>query len=910
MSYNAAKGRARPSRLVRLVSAVASSLIVVLVALAGCREDRLLIPERSALTPIAGRAHDFVSESWTFVDLGAFTSDATNFADRSVAFAINGSNVAVGYAQGANGSCDRHAFVWEDGVLVDLTPTLGCGSQYSEAKAINAAGDIVGFSTSGPSLCASIWHRLGQNAYQPTELLDPGCNNSSTAFAINDNGQIVGQAVGHRYSNCFGFSTYAPAQPVRFEQGAVVEIELGKLGDRNASSGAALGVNNPNTANNYTAEIVGWYDDAVVQCPQFDPNTRAKRHAFVTSATGVINLLDLSGSVTGARASEARSINDAGQIVGVAEDANNVTHLVLWEKDGQGQYGLPVDLGMASYSCSGTEACAPNGSSMTDVRAINNHGAIVGTFAVGPVSLPALWRKSPSGNWNVTTLGNFAGESGGGMGLGISDQTQVVGFAAMTIAGQQRNEAFLTSLGTPAAMLVLPERTVEGEVVTFDASGSTDPQGTPLTYTWDFGDGSPTASTSTPIVQYVYRHNSIATTAFVVTLTVTNSEGLSNSVVRPLRVGNAPPTIRSVSVSPSYGSPNTVVNVGDTVFAVTSWTDPGTEEGLWGWNVDWGDGTQSQQGFLHAEAAFVASHVYHNAGQYTIEVRVNDNWTGVDFKSTNVIVNTRPTVVAAGGPYSGKEGVSVAFSGTGVDADGDPLTYTWDFGDGTSALGASVTHAYSDNGNYAVALTVTDSRGARSAALTTTAAIANVAPTATLVAPPPIGEGSAFTLTLTNPNDALGDLPSLTFAFDCGDGRGYSTFGVNSRDCPTMDNGSRTVRAQVKDKDGAVSTYSATASVLNVPPTVAIRSLPSTISARTTFTFQFSFNDPGVQDGPWFYQIEWGDGKSSGPTPLSAQGGTISQSYSYRAPGNYIIKVNVTDKNGGAGSANAPVTVR
>ncbi len=44
------------------------------------------------------------------------------------------------------------------------------------------------------------------------------------------------------------------------------------------------------------------------------------------------------------------------------------------------------------------------------------------------------------------------------------------------------------------------------------------------------------------------------------------------------------------------------------------------------------------------------------------------------------------------------------------DPDGNALTYTWDFGDGTKASGLSVTHTYTTAGTYALKLTVSSSK--------------------------------------------------------------------------------------------------------------------------------------------------------------------------------------------------------
>jgi DNA/RNA endonuclease G (NUC1) len=74
--------------------------------------------------------------------------------------------------------------------------------------------------------------------------------------------------------------------------------------------------------------------------------------------------------------------------------------------------------------------------------------------------------------------------------------------------------------------------------------------------------------------------------------------------------------------------------------------------------------------------------------------------------------DTRPPLAATDGPYSGFMNLAIAMSAAGSsDPDGDALTYAWDFGDGATGSGASVTHAYGAAGSYTVTVTVTDTRG-------------------------------------------------------------------------------------------------------------------------------------------------------------------------------------------------------
>ena len=85
-----------------------------------------------------------------------------------------------------------------------------------------------------------------------------------------------------------------------------------------------------------------------------------------------------------------------------------------------------------------------------------------------------------------------------------------------------------------------------------------------------------------------------------------------------------------------------------------------------------------------------------------------------------------PPVANAGSSYTGTEDVAITFDGSGsYDLDGDPLTYAWDFGDGSTGTSVNSTHAYTAGGLYAVTLVVNDGK-ADSVPSTTTADIIEV----------------------------------------------------------------------------------------------------------------------------------------------------------------------------------------
>jgi PKD repeat protein len=116
--------------------------------------------------------------------------------------------------------------------------------------------------------------------------------------------------------------------------------------------------------------------------------------------------------------------------------------------------------------------------------------------------------------------------------------------------------------------------------------------------------------------------------------------------------------------------------------------------------------------------AALAYDVHGNESDYSNEVEVS-------FPS-----NVPPVAHVTAFPLTGDAPLEVTFSGTeSSDPDGQIVAYAWQFGDGTTASGATVSHTYPNVGDYLVTLTVTDDQGAtHSASVSLTVTPASIPP--------------------------------------------------------------------------------------------------------------------------------------------------------------------------------------
>ena len=160
----------------------------------------------------------------------------------------------------------------------------------------------------------------------------------------------------------------------------------------------------------------------------------------------------------------------------------------------------------------------------------------------------------------------------------------------------------------------------------FDATGTTDPDGTIVGYEWDFGDTQ--TSTTGPTVNHGY--SSAGT--YTVSLTVTDDDGAENTTTTDMVVTAPPPN------TPPTASFTSTVAAAHVDVDGTGSSDPDGTLASYAW--DFGDGGTASES--------TAAHDYAAAGTYTITLTVTDNGgaTGAGASTVTIEAPPGPTVYA------------------------------------------------------------------------------------------------------------------------------------------------------------------------------------------------------------------------------------------------------------------------
>jgi PKD repeat protein len=292
-------------------------------------------------------------------------------------------------------------------------------------------------------------------------------------------------------------------------------------------------------------------------------------------------------------------------------------------------------------------------------------------------------------------------------------------------------------------------------------------------------------------------------------------------------------------------------------------------------------------------------------GTFPVTLTVTDEWKATNTSAAQNVTIVKPSGNTAPVPtfaYS-CTGLtcSVSSSGTADPDAGDVISYSWNWGDGsTPSTGASpAAHVYATAGTYTITLTTTDGWG-NSASTTRNVGLSepagNTAPHVEFTT-----SCTSFTVCQMNSSgtvDAEGD--AMKYAWDWGDQTAASTTASPAHTYATP--GTYTIALTVTDVWGKATTVTHAVTITepasNNAPTAVIAS--GTCSSLTTCVMSATGSsdpDTAAGDGIRNYVWSWGDG-----TP-DTTGTTASQTHVFPVAGTYTVTLKVLDKWGRSSAA-------
>jgi PKD repeat protein len=266
-----------------------------------------------------------------------------------------------------------------------------------------------------------------------------------------------------------------------------------------------------------------------------------------------------------------------------------------------------------------------------------------------------------------------------------------------------------------------------------------------------------------------------------------------------------------------------------------------------------------------------------------------------------------PTASFVVSPTPVNQNVAVTFDGSasGAGTNATQITsYSWSFGDGATAQGATVTHAYTQTGSFTATLTVTNDRTIQASTSQTVAVSASVAPVASFVfspAAPLVNQNVVFN---GDTSKASAGHTITQFSWNFGDGATASGFTANHTYSQL---GTFNVTLSVVDEAGQKGSVSQAVTVTlggvaNGPTAVFVTSIGSPVVGDTIV---FNATQSQAAPGHTIRRYDWNFGDGSAVVEVSDQ----SVSHKYLKDGTYTVTLLVTDDLTQQASTSKGITV-
>jgi len=433
-------------------------------------------------------------------------------------------------------------------------------------------------------------------------------------------------------------------------------------------------------------------------------------------------------------------------------------------------------------------------------------------------------------------------------------------------------------------------------LVTLNGTGSSDPDGDPLTFVWTEAAGPPVALTGATTASPSFTPTTVGTYTFQ--LTVDDGMGANDTDEVNVDVVNRGPI---ADAGPDQSVPKgTLVALNGNVSA-----DPDSDALTFNWTQLSGP-PAALAGDDTATPNFTAA----QAGTYLFQLEVTDPFNASAMDTVTVVaVNAPPIATLAATPPVVAQGLPVAVTANGSwDPDGSIVAYNFTFGDGSwsgDVTSPYLFHTWNNLGNHDVNLTVRDDDGTTATASLTLCVcfiVENFPPVAVIaVTPGPDGNLSTmFTFNGSASWDPNGE-GITAYLWDFGDGSNASTVvaahGYAAR-------GTYDVSLTVWNVGGGNGTASVQVNVTNRPPG-ADAGPDKTGAYRNTLV---SLNGTGSSD-PDGDSLAFAWTQTAGPTVALVGADTATPSFTPSAAGRYTFKLAADDGFGGSGIDTLNVTV-
>src|SRR6266568_5481512 len=368
----------------------------------------------------------------------------------------------------------------------------------------------------------------------------------------------------------------------------------------------------------------------------------------------------------------------------------------------------------------------------------------------------------------------------------------------------------------------------------------TDKSTGPITnWDWDFGDSSAHSSVQNP------SHTYSTAADFTVTLTITGSDGATNSTNAIIHVTAPPPPppTANFTANPTSGQAPLLVQ----------FTDQSTGT-ITAWNWNFGDGS------AHSTVQN-PSHTYNSAADFTVTLTITGSGGATSSKSALIHVTgpPPPTLTAnfTANPTSGQAPLLVQFTDQST---GTITAWNWDFGDGSShSTVQNPSHTYNSVGDFTATLTITGSGGATSSKSTVIHVTAPPPPSANFTANPTSGQAP---LTVQFTDQSTGTVTAWDWNF--GDGSAHSSIQNPSHTYTSA--GDFTVTLIVSCFGNPNSSKSMVIHVTAPPPPPSASFTANPTSGQAALTVQFTDQSSGTITA-WNWNFGDGSAHSSVQNP-------------------------------------------